>query len=78
MPTVCAIRLPRRETIIIILLFGAGFIITGAGAARTYYTYKVTISDDKTWDIFPAWLSGCVELYIGIVRFLLLHLLTGR
>lgn len=70
LPTVLAVKLPFRQSIVIGLLFGAGFLATAAGAIRTYYTYKVTTSNDKTWDVFLFWVPAEVELYLGLVRFL--------
>jgi hypothetical protein len=66
-PTIRRLQLPYGQQILLILLFGAGFAITLAGAVRTYYIWKVTTVWDKTWEIYPAWISSSVELYVGIV-----------
>ncbi|CZR65357.1 related to L-fucose permease [Phialocephala subalpina] len=66
-PTVWRLKLPIQQQVIVILLFGAGFLVSCAGAVRTYYLYKVTITWDKTWEAFPVWLSSSVELYLGII-----------
>jgi hypothetical protein len=72
-PTVWGLKLTGREQAILVFLFGAGFMVSIAGCVRTVYTFKVTVSNDRTWAIFPAWLSSCVELYVGIVSFLASH-----
>lgn len=75
-PTVLGVKIRFRDTFILVLLFMAGFLATSAGAARTYFTYKVTVSDDKTWDIFHTWTSSSVELYTGLVRLLFIRLVN--
>ena len=67
-PTVWRLRLPSRQQVILGLLFGAGFIVSAAGCVRTVYTYRLTVSNDRTWMASPAWLSSSVELYLGIVN----------
>jgi hypothetical protein len=68
-PVVLRLHLPRRQRIIVAVLFGAGFVVCFAGIVRTYYFYKLTKTNhDITWDAFPVWVSTAVELYIGIVR----------
>jgi hypothetical protein len=66
-PKIRRLQLPYRQQILLIMLFGAGFTITLTGAVRTYYIWKVTTEWDKTWEIYPAWISSSVELYVGIV-----------
>lgn len=68
LPTVLKLRLPRRQVILVSILFAAGGIVCVAGGARTYYTYLETSGIDSTWAAFPVWLSGSVELYIGMVQ----------
>jgi hypothetical protein len=69
-PLVWGLRLPRRQQIILVLLFGAGFMVTIAGCVRTVHTYRVSISYDQTWMAFPVWISSSVELYVGVVSYL--------
>lgn len=69
LPVVLALHLPRKQRIIVAILFGAGFVVCIAGIFRTYFLYKLTLNyRDVTWDAFPVWLSTAVELYLGIVR----------
>lgn len=72
-PTVWGLMLPSREHAILMVLFGAGFIVCAAGIIRTVYTYRVTVSNDRTWMAFPVWLSSDIELYLGIVSHSISH-----
>lgn len=66
--TILGVKIPFRETVIIIFLFSAGFMATAAGAVRTYFVYFLTaFSNDKTWDISLTWYAAEIELYVGIV-----------
>ena len=71
-PSVWGLNLPLRQQVILVLLFGAGFLVTIAGIVRTIYTFRVTNAWDKTWLAYPVWLASSVELYVGIVRHSLL------
>lgn len=53
--------------IVVMLLFGFGFISCIAGVIRTYYMYEVTTGWDQTWRSYPVWVTSALELYIGIV-----------
>ena len=66
-PTVWRLKFAGREQVILVLLFGIGFMVSIAGCVRTVYTYQASVSNDRTWAIYPVWLSSCVELYVGIV-----------
>jgi hypothetical protein len=66
-PVVMRLRLPLRQRIYCALLFGAGFIICIAGSFRIAYTYELNTTYDKTWLAYPTWISGTIELYLGIV-----------
>ncbi|EFE29300.1 uncharacterized protein ARB_03871 [Trichophyton benhamiae CBS 112371] len=66
-PSVMSLSLPTRQRIILILLFGAGFGVCIAGGVRAYYTYRLNIAHDKTWEAYYLWISGTVELYVGVV-----------
>jgi hypothetical protein len=66
-PVVLKLQLPRRQQIILVGLFGAGFVTVVAGIFRIYYTHRLNISYDKTWFASPLWISGTIELYLGIV-----------
>ncbi|KAK1599162.1 uncharacterized protein LY79DRAFT_665681 [Colletotrichum navitas] len=60
-------KLTPRQTIIVNLLFGAGFIATAAGATRTYFTIVMTTTPDTSWHAWLYWLVACIELFLGII-----------
>lgn len=66
-PVVMRLQLPRRQQVILGVLFGAGGIVCIAGAVRIYYNYQRDTSVDKTWWASPTWIISNIELYIGIV-----------
>jgi hypothetical protein len=70
-------KLSRRQTIIVNMLFAAGFLASIAGVIRTYFTWVMTTTQDYdvTWHAYAAWLSSSVELYVGVVRCPLLETL---
>ncbi|KAG9230789.1 hypothetical protein BJ875DRAFT_384378 [Amylocarpus encephaloides] len=59
--------LPSRKMLPIVLLFAFGFLSCFAGIARTYYTYQISRTWDKIWASYPVWVTGALELYIGII-----------
>lgn len=66
-PTVLALQLPFRQRMMVCGIFGAGFVVCIAGCFRIYYAYKTTSTFDRTWVSYGLWVSGVLELYIGIV-----------
>ncbi|PQE16809.1 integral membrane protein [Rutstroemia sp. NJR-2017a BBW] len=66
-PTVLKLQLPRRQRIIVVLLFAAGLLVCVAGGVRTYYTYIDTADPDATWNTYYVWVTSCIELYVGII-----------
>src|SRR5258708_500681 len=71
-PVVLKLRLPFRQRLLCAMLFGAGFIVCIAGGVRILYSYQLNSSFDKTWLFHPTWICGTIELYLGIVRDLVL------
>jgi hypothetical protein len=59
--------MPRRQQVILSILFGAGGIVCIAGIVRIIYAYKTTSTFDRTWESYGLWIASCLELYIGIV-----------
>ncbi|KZL68360.1 integral membrane protein [Colletotrichum tofieldiae] len=64
---VYADKLTSRQMTIVNLLFGAGFLASFAGAARTYFTWIMTTEPDASWNAWINWLMSCVELFLGII-----------
>ncbi|KAI1844564.1 hypothetical protein JX265_001549 [Neoarthrinium moseri] len=65
--TVAGLQLPRKQYIILIVLFCAGFVACVAGVVRTYYTWMLTIDYDRTWEGWTVWISSLIELDVGIL-----------
>ncbi|KAI9054691.1 hypothetical protein LZ554_001843 [Drepanopeziza brunnea f. sp. 'monogermtubi'] len=65
--TVSTLQLPQRQMIIVIVLFGIGFISCIAGIIRTYYMWEVTTGWDQTWRSYPVWKTSAIELYLAIL-----------
>ncbi|APA07748.1 hypothetical protein sscle_03g025180 [Sclerotinia sclerotiorum 1980 UF-70] len=66
-PKMLKLQISRRQRLIVIFLFAAGFLVCIAGTVRTYYTYVELTSTDVTWDDYYVWISSSVELYVGII-----------
>lgn len=66
-PTVTKLQLPRKQQVVVVLLFAAGGLVTAAGAVRTYYTWKITTNYDASWYAYSVFWSSSLELYVGIV-----------
>lgn len=63
-------ELPRRQLIVVNMLFAVGFFACIAGIVRTYYTWIMSVSAnyDSSWHAWITWLFSAVELYVGLVR----------
>lgn len=58
------------------VLLGVGFVVTGAGAVRSFFVWKALVqSYDQTWYSYGLWISAAVEVDLGVVSALLLLLL---
>ncbi|KAF2738484.1 hypothetical protein EJ04DRAFT_549959 [Polyplosphaeria fusca] len=67
-PMISRLQLPPRQRIAVIILFSLGFIVTIAGAVRTYYIYQSLIAHyDVTWYAFPLWIAAAVEIDLGVI-----------
>ncbi|GKT52064.1 uncharacterized protein ColSpa_12245 [Colletotrichum spaethianum] len=60
-------KLTTRQMIVVNLLFGAGFLASFAGAARTYFTWIMTSQPDASWHAWINWLVSSIELFLGII-----------
>ncbi|EZF31966.1 hypothetical protein TMEN_9324 [Trichophyton mentagrophytes] len=66
-PTVMSLKLPTRQRVMLCVLFGAGFVVCIAGCFRAYFLHKLNTSYDKTWAGYPLWISGTIEMYLGVI-----------
>lgn len=68
-PVVLKLKMKARQRAVVIGLFATGFAICIVGIVRTVYGAILTDKSrtDFTWDAFPVYISGAVELYVGLV-----------
>lgn len=68
MPLIWSLKLPTRQRIAVISIFGLGIFVNVAGCCRTVYVYKSMIASyDSTWLGWPVLLSAGVEINLGLV-----------
>lgn len=68
MPLIWSLKLPTRQRIAVISIFGLGIFVNVAGTCRTVYVYKSMLdSYDATWLGWPVLLSASIEINIGLV-----------
>lgn len=71
MPLIWRLKLPARQRLAVIGIFGLGVLANVAGSVRTYYVWKAMIdSYDQTWYAWPIAVAGAIEINLGIVRFI--------
>jgi hypothetical protein len=71
LPITLKLQLPIRQRLIVAALFCGGILASGAGAVRTYFTWRMSTQEDLdiTWLAIIVILVSAVELYVGIVSF---------
>jgi len=79
-PVVMKLKMRSRQRAVVIGLFAAGFAICAVGVVRSVYSSIMadTSRPDFTWDAYPAYISGAVEMYTGLVSSVLLLLVMDR
>ncbi|PSN60475.1 hypothetical protein BS50DRAFT_446649, partial [Corynespora cassiicola Philippines] len=67
-PIVLKLNLPLRQRVALAVLFSLGFVVTGAGIVRCYYSYQSLIAEyDVTWYGYPLWIATAIEVHLGII-----------
>jgi len=67
-PLIARLQLPWRKRLGAIILVSLGFVVTVAGAIRSYYTWlSLLASYDETWYCYGLWLASAVEIDLGVV-----------
>jgi hypothetical protein len=70
-PLVLRMSMAKRQKYSVTILLGLGYLVTAAGALRTYYTYKAFFTThDSTWYQYPAFLASAIEIDLAVVRML--------
>ena len=68
MPLIWNLKLPARQRIAVMSIFGLGIVVNIAGAIRTAYVYESMIATyDATWMGWPILLSAAIEINLGLV-----------
>ncbi|KAK2765981.1 hypothetical protein FQN54_007496 [Arachnomyces sp. PD_36] len=68
MPLIWSLKLPRRQRIAVISVFGLGMMVNVAGTIRTYLVYRSSIeSYDETWMNWPMVLTSTLEINLGLI-----------
>lgn len=68
MPLVWNLKLPIRQRLAVMSIFGLGAIVNVAGTVRTVYVYKSMLGTyDMTWWGWPILLSGTIEINLGLI-----------
>ncbi|RJE22605.1 integral membrane protein [Aspergillus sclerotialis] len=68
MPLIWSLKLPTRQRLAVISIFGLGILVNVAGTCRTVYVYKSMLdSYDQTWMGWPVLVSAAVEINIGLI-----------
>lgn len=66
--TLARARLPVRERVAVVGLFGAGAVVVAAAAVRTYWVWWVVEGTwDVTWEGFELWIWTAVEVHLGVI-----------
>ncbi|EAW24072.1 uncharacterized protein NFIA_036440 [Aspergillus fischeri NRRL 181] len=67
MPLIWNLKLPTRQRIAVISIFGLGIVVNVAGSVRTVYVWKSMIASyDTTWLGWPVLLAASVEINMGL------------
>ncbi|KAH1499024.1 hypothetical protein LV164_004613 [Aspergillus fumigatus] len=68
MPLIWNLKLPTRQRIAVISIFGLGIVVNVAGSVRTVYVWKSMIASyDTTWVGWPVLLAASVEINMGLI-----------
>lgn len=68
MPLVWNLKLPVRQRLAVMSIFGLGVLVNVAGAVRTAYVYESMLATyDMTWMGWPILLSGTIEINLGLI-----------
>ena len=67
-PIVMRLQMPLRQRIGVCVLLCLGFVVTVAGALRTYFIWRSLIDSwDQTWYAYPLWIAAAIEIDLAVV-----------
>lgn len=69
LPLILQMEMRQRQRYMVSGLFALGYVVTGAGIARTYFTYKAFFDSgyDIAWWQMPVFMSSTIENNLAIV-----------
>ena len=68
MPLIWNLKLPTRQRLAVMSIFGLGILVNVAGTVRTVYVYKSMLGTyDMTWMGWPILLSAAIEINLGLI-----------
>ncbi|KAJ5752047.1 hypothetical protein N7520_008964 [Penicillium odoratum] len=68
MPLIWRLKLPARQRLAVISIFGLGVVVNVAGSVRTVYVWKSQkASYDQTWQGWPILVAAVVEISLGLI-----------
>ncbi|RHZ62348.1 hypothetical protein CDV55_105770 [Aspergillus turcosus] len=68
MPLIWNLKLPTRQRIAVISIFGLGIVVNVAGSVRTVYVWKSMVASyDTTWLGWPILIAASVEINMGLI-----------
>ena len=68
MPLIWNLKLPTRQRLAVISIFGLGILVNVAGSVRTAYVYESMLATyDVTWMGWPILLSATIEINLGLI-----------
>ncbi|KAJ5523489.1 hypothetical protein N7513_013033 [Penicillium frequentans] len=68
MPLIWSLKLPTRQRLAVISIFGLGVVVNVAGSVRTVYVWKSQIASyDQTWQGWPILIAAAVEISLGLI-----------
>ncbi|KAJ5198857.1 hypothetical protein N7491_000576 [Penicillium cf. griseofulvum] len=68
MPLIWSLKLPARQRLAVISIFGLGVVVNVAGSVRTVYVWKsMVVGYDATWIGWPVLIAAVVEISLGLI-----------
>lgn len=69
MPLIWRLKLPIRQRLAVMSIFGLGVLVTVAGSVRTAFVWQsMVVGYDRTWLSWPILIAASAEINIGLVR----------
>ncbi|EPS31055.1 hypothetical protein PDE_06009 [Penicillium oxalicum 114-2] len=68
MPLIWRLKLPIRQRLAVMSIFGLGVLVTVAGSVRTAFVWQsMVVGYDRTWLSWPILIAASAEINIGLI-----------